>query len=199
MLNKGIYKEHELKRGNTMNINLELVSENNANDIYNFEIENRTYFEETLPSRGDEYYKTEVFQNIIKEIIEEQNREECYIYIIRNELGKMIGRVNFFSIRTDIIKIVELGYRIAKNENGNGYATEAVRIALIKGFRDYKFEKVEAGTSPENIGSQKVLIKNGFILTKRIERDVNVNGKWVDSLIFEKMNDNNWESVMKCL
>lgn len=173
-----------------MKLILELVSKNNENDIYNFEKENRKYFEDTLPSRGDEYYKLEVFQEIIKEIVEEQERDECYMYVIKNELGKMVGRVNFFSIRTDDIKKAELGYRIGKNEGGKGYATEAVRIALEKGFRTHKIEKVEAGTSPDNIASQRVLEKNGFVLIKIIEKDVEVNGKWIDSLMFEKMIDN---------
>lgn len=174
-----------------MNISLELVSENNAKDIYNFEIKNREYFEETLPSRGDEYYKQEIFQKILKEIIEEQNRDECYMYIIRNELGEMVGRVNLFSIENNEIKTAELGYRIGKNENMKGYATKAVRIALEKGFRDYKFRKVEAGTSPDNIGSQRVLEKNGFVFTNRIENYIKVNGKWMDSLIYEKINNEN--------
>lgn len=169
-----------------MNIRLELVSENNANDIYNFEKENRDYFEETLPSRGDDYYKLEVFQEIIKEIVEEQNRDECYMYIIRNELNEMIGRVNFVSIRTDEVKMAELGYRVGKNENGRGYATEAVRLALEKCFIDHKIVKVEAGTAPDNIGSRRVLEKNGFVLVKKVKKDIEVNGKWIDSLIFEK-------------
>lgn len=169
-----------------MNIRLELVSENNANDIYNFEKENRDYFEDTLPSRGEDYYKIGVFQEIIKEIVEEQNRDECYMYIVRNDINKMIGRVNFVSIRTEEVKMAELGYRIGKNENGKGYATEAVRLALEKCFVDHKIVKIEAGTAPDNIGSQRVLEKNGFALVKRIEKDIEVNGKWIDSLIFEK-------------
>ncbi|WP_019849182.1 GNAT family N-acetyltransferase [Desulfitobacterium sp. PCE1] len=170
-----------------MDISLELVSEKNAHEIYNFEIENRAYFEETIPSRGDEYYKTEIFHKIIKEIIEEQKHGQCYMHIIRNESGEMVGRVNFFSIRKDETRTAELGYRIGKNENGKGYATEAVRMALEKGFKYYKFRKIEAGTSPDNIGSQRVLEKNGFLMTKRIEKDMDVNGEWVDSLIFEKI------------
>ncbi len=172
-----------------MNINLELVAESNFTDIYHFEKENRAYFEETLPFRGDDYYKPEVFQEIMKEIIAEQNRDECYMHIIRNEVRKMVGRVNFVNIRNDEVKSAELGYRIGKSENGKGYATEAVRIALEKGFGDYKFVKVEAGTSPDNIGSQRVLEKNGFVPTRRIEKDVNINGTWIDSLLYEKVHD----------
>ena len=169
-----------------MNIRLELISESDANDIYNFEKDNKDYFEETLPPRGEDYYKIKVFQEIIKEIVEEQNRDECYMYIIRNDLNKMIGRVNFVSIRTKEVKVAELGYRIGKNENGKGYATEAVRLALEKCLIEHKIVKVGAGTALDNIGSRRVLEKNGFVLVRKIERYIEVNGKWIDSLLFEK-------------
>ncbi len=61
-----------------MKIMIELLNIQNAQDIYDFEIENRAYFEESLPSRGDEYYKLEVFNKIIRELIDEQNRGECF-------------------------------------------------------------------------------------------------------------------------
>ncbi|MBK1813237.1 GNAT family N-acetyltransferase [Clostridium sp. YIM B02505] len=168
-----------------MGISIELVSENNAAEIYSFEIDNREYFEEILPSRGEEYYRPEVFEKIIKEIIEEQNRNECYMHIIRNEAGKMVGRINFFSIRGENIKTAELGYRIGENDDRKGYATEAVEIAIDKGFKEYNFKKIEAGTASDNIGSQRVLEKNQFVLVKKIEKHVQLNDKWIDSFIYE--------------
>lgn len=171
-------------------IRIEMVSESNANDIYDFETENRAYFEETLPSRGEDYFKKEVFYEIIKEIVEEQNRDECYMYIIRNEIGAMVGRVNLYSVKNEGIRSAELGYRIGKKEKGKGYATEAVRLALEKAFIDYKIDKVVAGTSPVNFGSQRVLEKNGFLVVGKASNDVNVNGKFAGSLIFEKNNKN---------
>ncbi|MCG8502227.1 MAG: GNAT family N-acetyltransferase [Firmicutes bacterium] len=43
----------------------------------------------------------------------------------------------------------------------------------------------------ENIGLQRVLEKNGFVLTGRIEEYIEINGKWIDSLIFVKMDNSN--------
>lgn len=169
-----------------MGIRIELVSENNAAEIYSFEINNREYFEETLPSRGEEYYIPQVFEKIIKEIIEEQNRNECYMHVIRNEEGKIVGRINFFSIRGEDNKTAELGYRIGKNEDRKGYATEAVRIAIDKGFKEYNFKKIEAGTALDNIGSQRVLEKNQFVLVNKNEKHVQLNDEWIDSLIYER-------------
>ena len=127
-----------------MKIMIELLNIQNAQDIYDFEIENRAYFEESLPSRGDEYYKLEVFNKIIRELIDEQNRGECFMYVIRDEVGKMVGRINFFSIRDGEVKSAELGYRIGKDDNDKGIATKAVRIALKVGFEEHKFVRVLA-------------------------------------------------------
>lgn len=167
------------------NIYIELVSQDNANDIFKFEMENRNYFEESLPSRGDDYYNPEIFKEIIKDIEKEQEQNECYMYIIRNESGEMVGRVNFFSIIRDDISKAELGYRIGKNFKGIGYASEAVKVAVEKVFNSYNLDRIEAGTSTENFASQKVLIKNGFNLIKTIEKDIKINGEWVNSMVFE--------------
>ncbi|MCG8542360.1 MAG: GNAT family N-acetyltransferase [Clostridia bacterium] len=169
-----------------MKIMIELLNIQNAQDIYDFEIKNRAYFEESLPSRGDEYYKFEVFNKIIRELIDEQNRGECFMYVIRDEVGKMVGRVNFFSIRDGEVKSAELGYRIGKDDNDKGIATKAVRIALKVGFEEHKFGRVDAGTSSENVASQRVLEKNGFVLVEKVENYIEVNGKWMDSLNFAK-------------
>ena len=80
------------------NVTIELVSKMNANEILLFEIENRKYFEQMLPSRGEKYYKIDYFSKLINSIIEEQNQGLCYMYIIRNESNCMVGRVNIVSI-----------------------------------------------------------------------------------------------------
>ncbi|MGE5591524.1 MAG: GNAT family N-acetyltransferase [Bacillota bacterium] len=61
----------------------------------------------------------------------------------------------------------EVGYRIAKRHNGKGYATQALKLILDDAFGKYGLHAVEANTTPDNIGSQIVLIKNGFELVGR--------------------------------
>ncbi len=166
------------------NVSIELLSKDNSQDIYFFEQENKVYFERTLPPRPDGYYDLESFDSIIDELISEQNENKCYMYIIRNSDNIMVGRVNLFIIENEL-DTAELGYRIAEKENGKGYATMAIALVLEKAFNLYGLEKVIAGTAKENKASQNVLSKNGFYFTKEIKKDICLNDKWVDTLVFK--------------
>ncbi len=50
-------------------------------------------------------------------------------------------------------------------------------------------EEIDAETAPENIGSQIVLIKNGFEFIGRSKQRIYLNGRWQDSISFEKILD----------
>lgn len=56
----------------------------------------------------------------------------------------------------------ELGYVISRKYWGNGFATQAIKLAIETGFKDLDVERIEAYVDPDNIGSQRVLEKNGF-------------------------------------
>jgi len=170
------------------NVTIELISSSNAKEIFDFEIENRNFFELGLPSRGDKYYEFDNFLDTINEIVEEQEKGLCYMYLIRNELSEMVGRVNLISIERGIFQKAELGYRIAKKYNGKGYATKAVKLVIDDAFNKYNLHRLEAGTCPDNIGSQIVLIKNGFQFIGRSKEVIMVNNKWEDSILFERIN-----------
>ncbi|PID82316.1 MAG: GNAT family N-acetyltransferase [Clostridiales bacterium] len=169
-----------------MIVSIELVSKENSNAIYKFEKENREYFERSLPSRGDAYYDLNNFEKIIEQIIYSINTGASYMYVIKNQNDKLIGRVNLHKLQDDSLKVAELGYRISKNESNKGYATSAVEMVLLEAFDRYHFDKIVAGTASDNEASKKVLIKNGFTFLEEIKEDVEVNGRLVDSHIFEK-------------
>ena len=56
----------------------------------------------------------------------------------------------------------ELGYVIARQYRGNGWATQAIKLAIQTGFEDLDVERIEAYVDLFNMGSQKVLEKNEF-------------------------------------
>jgi ribosomal-protein-alanine N-acetyltransferase len=51
----------------------------------------------------------------------------------------------------------------------------------------YGLDEVEAGTATTNMGSQKVLLKNGFVELRRVNRVMKVQEAWVDGLLFKKI------------
>ena len=62
----------------------------------------------------------------------------------------------------------EIGYGILDEFQGQGYATEAVKLALKWAFDHPKVLAVEAESDPDNAASQRVLEKCGFLATGAI-------------------------------
>ena len=57
---------------------------------------------------------------------------------------------------------VEIGWRLAREHWGHGYATEAATAALAFGFGDRALEEIVAFTAPANIPSRRVMGRLGM-------------------------------------
>ncbi|KAH6821589.1 Acyl-CoA N-acyltransferases superfamily protein [Perilla frutescens var. hirtella] len=79
----------------------------------------------------------------------------------------------------------ELGYVLAFDHWGKGIATEAVKIAASTIFRDWPLlERLEAFVDVDNIGSQRVLAKSGFVREGVLRKYDVVKGKSRDMVVF---------------
>ena len=165
-------------------IRLELLSEENSIDVYSFEKENREYFERNLPPRPANYFDSDGFKEITKELLTEQDNHDAYMHLIRDSQGAMVGRINLSVLENDQ-KTAELGYRIGENYTNLGYASEAVKLVLDKAFHTYGLNKIVAGTATDNLASKRVLLKNGFTFSKIIENDLQIHNEWVHTAVFE--------------
>ena len=172
-----------------MDITIHLLDESVKEELFEFEVENRNYFAQIGFPRDKSYYDFRNFEQITKDLIFDREKDLTYLYLIKNSFGKIVGRVNLFSITRGPFNKAEIGYRIGENHQGKGYATKAVKLAVKNALDVHRFHRLEAGTSPENIGSQIVLIKNGFQFTGRQSKFIYNNGKWNDSISFEKILD----------
>lgn len=165
---------------------IKLLDESDTQELFIFESENKAFFEKTCLPRDDNYYEITNFSKIVKQLVNEQEEGLVYMYLIYNTYGKIIGRVNLVSIIRESFNKAELGYRIGEKHQGKGYATTAVKFILDEAINKHNLNIIEAGTSPDNIGSQIVLIKNGFKFSGRTTNHIYLNGKWCDSINFKR-------------
>lgn len=66
---------------------------------------------------------------------------------------------------------LQLGYAILKENWGKGWASEAIRGGIQYAFLHLKLTEIAAITYPENLPSQKLLLKNGFVFEKTFREE----------------------------
>ena len=80
--------------------------------------------------------------------------------------GTDIGDLCFKGLSPD--GAVEIGYGLDPEYWGKGYATEAVSATVAWAFDQPGVQTVEAETDPDNVASQRVLAKAGFLPTGKM-------------------------------
>lgn len=101
--------------------------------------------------------------------LSEYKNENCYRYgIERKEDGELLGMIDVVGYHRGNPVI---GYCIGKKYWNKGYMTEALRAVVERliadGYSEIVVEAVE-----ENIGSNRVILKNGFKLVARRETEL---------------------------
>jgi len=91
--------------------------------------------------------------------------------IMLKENDLLIGSICIWNISKDK-QNGEIGYNLIPDQYRKGYMTEAMEKVIDFGFQQINLSIIEAYTEGENIGSKKLLVKNGFIHDpNRIDED----------------------------
>jgi len=101
-------------------------------------------------------------------------------FIIEKKDGSKIGGISHFPVG----ELLEIGYTIIPSERNKGYCTEAVKIIVDYLFLSKDIMRIQAGTNPRNVSSQRVLEKAGFKKEGLVRKSVFVRGKWEDGLLY---------------
>lgn len=172
-----------------MTIAISLLVPEDAEELLRFELENREYFEASIPPRPEGYYDIANVSESIARNLHERERGTDYMYVIRDANGSIVGRINLVGVRRGPVQAAEIGYRIGGASSGLGLATRAVELVAEQAFAVYGLHRLEAATSPRNIGSQLVLLRNGFEYYGRARSSIRLHGAWQDSLLFDRVAD----------
>lgn len=166
-----------------MDITLEKLQEKDFEKLFEFELENRAYFEEMVPSRGDDYYNFEIFKQRNKALINEQNQGLSYFFLIKNKEGTVLGRINVVDIEKSK-GLGHIGYRVGKAFTGKGIANRTLKL-LLELTPQLGITQILAKTTTNNIASQKVLEKNGFRYIATDAEEFKMNGQLVSFVYYQ--------------
>lgn len=88
--------------------------------------------------------------------------------ILLKETGTIVGNCGFPQI---IFKNLcgEVNYYIAPRHRGKGLALEALKALLQFGFREIGLARIQARCEPENVSSERVMVKAGMKFEGNVE------------------------------
>lgn len=140
-----------------MEISLEKLQRADAEKLYEFELENRDFFEKMVPSRGKDYYDFETFKIRNEALLDEQTKGQSYYYLIKNENGFILGRMNLVDIDKSRY-LGYLGYRVGEAYTGKGIASKALKLLLrtARYSSNFSEDNDEQHSLTENLGEKRI-------------------------------------------
>jgi len=137
---------------------LQRLRAGHAPAVLAFERANRAYFATLISDRGDAFF--DHFSEQYHALLAQQEAGTCALYVLVGEDGTVLGRFNLYDLKDGT---AELGYRVAQHVAGRGVATAAVQELCRLAAARYGLRTLWAATTYDNVASQKVLAKTGFV------------------------------------
>lgn len=110
------------------------------------------------------------------------NDEDRFVIVEKNSHNS-VGEISYFHMNM-LNRAAELGYLIAPNERGNGYAKEALQLIIKYLFLDMNLNKVYAQTASFNKDSVKLLESLEFKLDGTLRQHHYFKGDLYDDLLY---------------
>lgn len=147
----------------------------------------RSYLEPYEPHRDDSYFARNYQREIIRtKLMAYDAGREIPFLIMEGE--KICGQLTLSGIEFGPLKSAFIGYWVAPQFTERGVATEAVSRAVNHAFEGMGLHRIQAATTVENIPSQKVLLGAGFTRIGYAPHYMEINGRWRDHLLFQRIN-----------
>lgn len=108
-------------------------------------------------------------------------RTEYYLAVTTHNNDNLIG---FTRLALSGVHAAKLGYAIAADHWGHGYATDATRTMINFGFSALNLHRITAAIGPDNTASIAVVKHLGFTREGRLRDHVFTNGAWRDSDLY---------------
>lgn len=153
--------------------------------LLDLRVRNRYFLKPFEPVTSDSHYTLEGQQEILETVQHNWEAGSGYGFgiFLTNE-DRLIGRVNLSNVVRGAWGSCTMGYSLDEHCNGQGFTTEAVRLALGFAFGPAELHRVQAAVMPRNVGSIRVLEKVGFRYDGFSEFYLKINGVWEDHNLY---------------
>jgi len=152
---------------------VEPVSDKHVAELFEFEQQNKLWFEKFVPARPASYQNLISFQTVISDLVKEQQAGCGFFFVIIQD-EKIVGRINLIDVEDGE---ASLGYRIAESVVGKGVASQAVKIIKTIAREELGLTLLNATAAKSNPASARVLEKSDFEKVSTEKSSIMINGE----------------------
>jgi RimJ/RimL family protein N-acetyltransferase len=155
---------------------------------------NREHLARSMPEPLLEIDNEELATLHLRSLSETERGHRGYVFaVFRLEDGQFCGEVSAMLIN-ETLRMFEMGYYADEAMQGQGYTSEALRLACHFCFEVLTAHKLILGCDPANIGSCRVAEKAGFIREGlRRQHVIFEDGSIADSALYGLLRED-WEA-----
>jgi ribosomal-protein-alanine N-acetyltransferase len=168
---------------------IRLIMPSDDEPLAQLQIQNRQFLAPWDPVRPDDYFSAAGQRNDIEAALARYERGESVPWVVLNDDAEVAGRLTLSGIVHGLFQSCSMGYWIAEHETGKGLATSAVQAGLTFAFGQLELHRVQAETLTNNVASQRVLGKAGFVQYGLAPRYLKIAGVWQDHQMFQRLTD----------
>ncbi len=149
---------------------------------------NREFLAPWEPVRGEDYFTEDGQRADILGSLAQYAQGVKVPHVIVRESGGIAGRITLNTVVRGAFQSASVGYWLGAADNGRGLATAAVRDMIKLAFQDLGLHRLEAGTLVDNVRSQRVLERSGFVRFGLAPEYLEIAGRWQDHVLYQLLN-----------
>jgi RimJ/RimL family protein N-acetyltransferase len=119
----------------------------------------------------------------------QKDNDALVLAVVERERDALIGEIYLFLTSAEH-RQGEIGYLIHPDYHGQGYATEAARVALRLGFEHFGMHRIVARCDARNEPSRRVMERLGMRREAHLRENELFKGEWSDELVYAMLE---WE------
>ncbi|HXW44905.1 MAG TPA: GNAT family protein [Streptosporangiaceae bacterium] len=150
---------------------------------------NKEFLAPWEPVRGAEYFTVEGQRTAIADALVRYRQGTTFPCVIVDGSGMVAGRITLNGIARGPFLSCSVGYWVSQAAGRRGLATAALADIARVAFGDLGLHRIQAETLPDNVASQRVLQRNGFVRIGFAPSYLKIAGRWQDMILYQLISE----------
>ncbi|WP_226533184.1 GNAT family N-acetyltransferase [Microbacterium paraoxydans] len=148
---------------------------------------NREHLAPWEPTRSEAFFTVAAQEQHARQCVEDADAGRSIRFVIESEDGEIRGRMNINNIVRGAFWSADLGYWVDAKRLRRGLAGRAVAQLAEYSRTQLRLHRLQAATLLHNLGSQRVLLGNGFERIGMAPKYLRIAGEWQDHVLFQRL------------